>query len=153
MTISINWGTKVIFVPQADLTLLSVALYSMDLNAFRLALKDLEDSEDGMAFPITHKHNTEVVLSGVTYARVIEIINGYTVTFENGAYAVTLIGANSNVGDVANINQVSVRANNSAGLIAVTSGSGVTAQDKTDIAALITGDSKTLTVGKFLGLK
>jgi len=35
----------------------------------------------------------------------------------------------------------------------VVSGSGVTAQDKTDIAALVTDDAKTLTVGKYLALE
>ena len=44
------------------------------------------------------------------------MINGYTVTFEDGQYAVNLVGANSNVGDRVNVNQVSVRSANSAGL-------------------------------------
>jgi hypothetical protein len=57
-----------------------------------------------------------VSLGGLTYARVIEIINGYTITFEDGQYAVNLVGANSNVGDCVNVNQVSVRSANSAGL-------------------------------------
>ena len=55
-------------------------------------------------------------VGGVILARVIQIINGYTVTFEDGQYAVNLVGANSNVGDVVNVNQVSVRSANSAGL-------------------------------------
>ena len=53
----------------------------------------------------------------MTLARTVEIINGYTVTFEDGQYAVNLVGANSNVGDVVNVNQVSVRSANSAGLV------------------------------------
>jgi len=89
----------------------------LDLNVFRLALKDLEDGEDGIPHPDTHQHNTEVTVGGLTLARVIEIINGYTVTFEDLQYAVNLVGANSNVGDVVNVNQVSVRSQNSAGLI------------------------------------
>jgi hypothetical protein len=36
-----------------------------------------------MAFPSTHIHNTAVTLSGVTYARTVEIINGYTIDFED----------------------------------------------------------------------
>lgn len=116
MAISIDWATKVISVPQADLVLVSPGVYELNLDTFRLALKDLEDSEDGMAFPYTHDHNPPVTVGGVTLARVIEIINGYTVTFEDGQYAVNLAGANSNVADVTNVNQVSVRAANSAGL-------------------------------------
>lgn len=92
-------------------------IYELDLNWFRLELRDLEDEVEGMPFVRTHKHNTEVSLGGITYARVIEIINDYTVTFEDDQYAVNLVGANSNVGDVVNVNQVSVRSQNSAGLI------------------------------------
>jgi len=101
---------------------------SLDINAFRLALKSLEDDADGMAYPSTHNHNTEVVLSGITYARVVELINDFTVTFEDGQYAVNLTGANSNIPDKVNLNQVSVRAANSAGLV-VGSGGGSTPQE------------------------
>ena len=69
-----------------------------------------------MAFERTHSHNTSVTVGGVTLARVIEMINGYSITFEDGQYAVNLVGANSNVADVVNVNQVSVRSANSAGL-------------------------------------
>lgn len=120
MAVTIDWGTKVISVPRNDLTLIQstpTEIREMDLNWFRMQLKDLEDSPEGMPHPDTHRHNTEVQLGGLTFARVIEIINGYTVTFEDGQYAVELTQANSNVGDVVNVNQVSVRSNNSAGLI------------------------------------
>jgi hypothetical protein len=118
--ITIIWGQKIIFVPKSETTLVQsfpTEIRQLDLNVFRLALKDLEDSADGMNFPATHNHNTEVTVSGIVLARVIEIINGYTITFEDGQYAVNLIGANSNVADKVNVNQVSVRAANSAGLI------------------------------------
>lgn len=116
----IDWGTKIIYVLKTDLSLVQstpTEIYNLELNSFHLKLKDLEDDENGMTFPNTHNHNTEVSLGGLTYARVIEMINGYTITFEDGQYAVNLIGANSNVGDVVNVNQVSVRSNNSAGMI------------------------------------
>lgn len=119
MTTTIDWGTSVISVPRADLTLLQSSpteIRQLDLNAFRLDLKSLEDSSDGMAFLRTHNHNTSVTVGGVVLARVVEIINGYTLTFEDGQYAVNLVGANSNAGDVVNVNQVSVRSANSAGL-------------------------------------
>lgn len=120
MAISIDWGTRVIFVPRNDMTLIQLApteIRELNLNAFRLELKSLEDDEEGMPHPDTHQHNTEVDVGGLTLARVIEMINGYTITFEDGLYAVNLTGANSNVGDVINVNQVSIRSNNSAGLI------------------------------------
>ena len=141
MPISIAWGTKVINVPQSYLTNLGGGIYELDLDQFRLDLKALEDDEEGMPFPDTHRHNTQVTLGGITLARVIEIINGYTVTFEDGQYAVNAVGANSNIADVMNVNQVSLRTFNSAGLITVVSGSGVTEQDKDDIRDRILSDS------------
>lgn len=120
MNVNIDWATKVITVPKAELDLVQLSpteIYNMSLNSFRLALKDNEDDQEGMTFLDTHTHNTEVLLGGIVYARVLEIINGYTITFEDGGYAVNLIGANSNVGDNVNVNQVSIRSSNSAGLI------------------------------------
>jgi hypothetical protein len=117
MPISIDWGTKVIYVPQSYLTPLGGGLYELDTDQFRLDLKDLEDDAEGMAFPDTHRHVTETVLGGVTYARFVEIINGYSIEFENGMYAVRLTGSNNNVEDVAVVNSVSIRTFNSAGLI------------------------------------
>lgn len=117
--LEILWGTKIIFVPKSETTVVQTnptEVRQLDLNKFRNALKNLEDTEEGAPFPPTHQHNTTVTVGGVTLARVIEIINGYTVTFEDGQYAVNLVGANSNVGDVVNVNQVSVRVANSAGL-------------------------------------
>lgn len=119
MAISVDWGQRIINVPRADMTLLQsmpTEIRQLNLNTFRLTLKDLEDDAAGMPFPDTHRHNTTVEVGGVILARVVEIINGYTVTFEDGQYAVNLVGANSNVGDVVNVNQVSVRSANSAGL-------------------------------------
>lgn len=119
MAVTIDWGTRIIYVPRNDLTLVQTVpseIRSMDLNWFRVQLKNLEDSEVGMIYPDTHKHNSEVSLGGLTYARVIEMINDFTITFEDGQYAVNLIGANSNIGDKVNVNQVSVRSNNSAGM-------------------------------------
>lgn len=118
--ITIDWGNRIINVPKSFMTQIQVnptEIRELDLNAFRLALKDLEDDAEGMAYVDTHRHNTEILLGGITYARTLEIINGFTVTFEDGQYAVNLVGANSNVGDVVNVNQVSVRSSNAAGLI------------------------------------
>lgn len=119
MPISINWSTKTILVPKTYLTLISGTNYSLNLNDFRLELRALEASEEGCVFLVTNNHNTELNIGGLTLARTIEIINGYTITFEDGQYAVNLIGANSNIGDVININQVSIRSSNSAGLVTV----------------------------------
>ena len=119
MATTVDWPNRIIHVPRADMLLVQsvpTEIRELDLDAFRRDLKSLEDDPEGMPFPDTHNHNTIVTLGGVTYARLIEIINNYTVTFEDGQYAVNLVGANSNVGDVVNVNQVSVRSANSAGL-------------------------------------
>ena len=127
MALSITWTTGEIYIPKADLTLVQsspMEIYELSLNDFRLELKSLEASEDGMPFIKTHDHNTEVTLGSTTFARVIIILPPYTITFEDGTYAVNLTGANSNVGDRINVNQVSVRSSNSGGLIVTTGGGG-----------------------------
>ncbi|MFT5352319.1 MAG: hypothetical protein ACI9GH_000166 [Candidatus Paceibacteria bacterium] len=119
MAITIDYTTRIISIKKVDLTLIQTTpfeIYELDINSFRLSLKDIEDNIGGVPFVDTHKHNTAVTIGGVTLARVFQIINGYTVTFEDGAYAVNLINANSNIGDVINLNQVQVRSANSAGL-------------------------------------
>lgn len=150
MTISINWATKVITVPQADLTFISGSTYELDVEDFRLWLKDIEDSETGMAFLDTHRRNAPVTLAGATYAQTFEIINGYTVLFQDVGtpYTVRCVGANHNIGDVKVVNQVSLIIGNSAGLIEVdTGGGGGSSADD------VWNHGKALTVGKFLGLK
>jgi hypothetical protein len=96
-------------------------LYELDTDQLRLDLKALEDDVAGMAFPDTHRHNTQVTVAGITYARTIEIINGYKIEFEDGQYSVRLAGSNNNFFDVENgilaQNQVQVIPGNAAGLI------------------------------------
>ncbi len=151
MAITINWATKVISVPKADMTLVQSSpseIRELDVDAFRMTLKDLEDNVEGVPFSDTHTHNTEVTLGGLTLARVVAIIPPYTITFEDGQYAVNLVGANNNIADRVNLNQVSVRSNNSAGMIVTTSnsGSGLSEEEHDQLM-------RTLTVAKFLGLK
>jgi len=86
-----------------------------------------------MAYLKTHNHNTAITLSGVTYARIVEIINGYTIEFENGIYSVECVGANHNIADVKVVNSVSLIVGNSAGLIQVSSGSGLSSEQATQL--------------------
>ncbi len=119
MALSVNWNTLVIFVPRNDLTLIQASpeVRELNVNQFRLWLKAIEASEEGQAHLDTHRHNTEVTLAGLVYARQVEIINGYTVEFEDGQYTVNCVGANHNISDVKVANQVSLIVNNAAGLI------------------------------------
>lgn len=124
MAVSIDWSTFVIMVPRADMPIIQASpeIRSLDMDWFRNQLNDIEDSPEGMPHPDTHRHNTTVTLSGVTYSRVVEIINGYTIEFEDGQYTVSLTGGNNNVLDVKVANQVSVLGSNSAGQVDVGSG-------------------------------
>ena len=104
---TVNWLTGVISIPKSYLTtvqILPTEILQLDTDLFRLKLRDLEDDVDGRPWPKTHLHNTTVVVGGVTLARVIEVLEPYTVTFEDGQYAVNLVGSNSNIGDRVNVN-------------------------------------------------
>lgn len=122
MAISVNHATRVIYVPQSFLNPLGGSIYELNVNDLRLAIKDLEDDEDGIVLPTVVSHNTQVTLAGITFARTVEFINGYVIEFEDGQYAVQLTGANNNIADVMVVNQVSLRSANSAGLIVTGAG-------------------------------
>lgn len=131
MPVTINWATRVIKVPVDFMTLISGgggagSLYELDVNDLRLALKDIED-DVGMPYLDTHRHNTAITISGVTYARTFEVINGYTVEFDDDVYnhyTVRCVNANHNIADVIVLNTVSLIIGNSAGLVVVTENTG-----------------------------
>jgi hypothetical protein len=119
VAITIDWDTKVISVNKADMILLQTTpstIYQLNMDFFHDTLRDLEDDIDGIVFDTTHRYIDPITVGGVVLARVVEIINGYTVTFEDDQYRVNLTGANTNLADVANVNQVSIASSNSAGL-------------------------------------
>ena len=71
--ISVNYNTKVIFIPKSDLTLIQSSpteILEMDLNWFRMQLKSWEDDPPGMVMPTTHNHVAPISVGGVTLARV-----------------------------------------------------------------------------------
>ena len=127
MSISINWLTRVIYIPQDYLTPLGGVGYRLDIESFRNDLKNIEDSEEGIIHPETHTRNAPSILSGVTYAQLFKVINNYTITFQNTGipYVVFPVGANHNIGDVTNFDGgMSLVIGNSAGLIVVSSSGG-----------------------------
>ncbi len=137
MAMTVDWPNKTISVPQADLTLISGTLYEMDTETyFRASLMALMDDDQGMAWPTPMQHNTAVTVAGITYSRVIEIINGYKVQFTpDSQWTVRLSGSNNNIFDVENgilvQNQVQVIPTNSAGLQVVSIGSGLSVSQAT----------------------
>lgn len=131
MAITVDRLTNVISVPQADLDHVTGTLYECDTNWLRLQLKAIEASEEGIVEDDMHDHNTTYTVVGVTYARKIEIINGYSVQFTpNSQWSVRLAGSNNNLfdveGGILQQNQVQVIAQNSAGLVVVSGESGLT---------------------------
>lgn len=120
---SIGWNTdQIIRINKADMQLIQttpVVIYRLDTDVFFTDLKDEERTADGMPWPDTQRNSSPVTLGGITYARVLEIIDPYTITFEDDQYVVQLIGSNNNIIEKTNANQVSVQGNNAAGLIQV----------------------------------
>ena len=101
ITIDYTGAINRIKIPQADLINVSGSLYELDTNALRTSLKALEAAADGIVFQDTHRHNTTVTIAGVTYARVIEILNAtnssqtdvYEIFFDpDTTYSVRLAG-------------------------------------------------------------
>lgn len=121
MTISVDHLTYIISVPKADTTLIQASpeIRELDSNQFRIWLDDWMDSEAGISMPQTHRHNTEVVIDGLAYARTIEILAPYTVQFEDGQWQCNITGSNNNIHSRRVQNQVSLVPSNSAGLINV----------------------------------
>ncbi len=117
MAYQVDYSTGVITIPQSDLIYLEPGKYKLDLNTFRKKCRDLEDDfVGGLSYSHMVDYNTAVDTGDVILARVVLIVNGYSVTFEDGQYAVLFDGANTNVHNYTNVNQVSIRPNNSTGL-------------------------------------
>ena len=131
MAITIDYVTRVIDVDQSELTFVSGTLYTLDSNQFRKDVFDILAAENHIWMPDAFSHNTEVTVAGITYARTLEFINSYSITFEDtgSAYTVRIEGSNNNIFDVENgilnpTSLVTVISTNSAGLISVDTGGG-----------------------------
>lgn len=141
MAVSIDWATKEITVPKADLTQpgasTSFFTYNTD-GGFWEDVKAAEASEIGIVFGDLVDRNAPYTIGGVTYAPKVEVLPPANVTFEDADYTVALQGSNNNIFDkengVLNKNNVLVIPGNSAGLqIVETAVSGLTS---TESAAL-----------------
>ena len=135
MSYSVNWVTKVISIPTADLTLVSGTRYSLDMTDFLAEIRRLEwEPTEGLWAPAILDHtDTRYDFAGANYAPFDDMINDYTIEFTGIATRVDLLGSNNDIIDVLIATGVSVVPSNSAGLQIVTSGSGITEQDMDDI--------------------
>lgn len=117
--VEVLWESKIIFVPKSVMPVSQTVpseIRTLNVYDFHGYLRDLEASDSGVLYQPMHTFNPALDLGGVTLAPVVSIINGYTIVFEDGQYAANIVGGNSNIADVVNLNQVSVRSANSAGL-------------------------------------
>jgi hypothetical protein len=128
MTVSIDPSTRVITVQQGDLSLVTGTLYEHDTEAFRQTVNDLMAGEALMWLPDWADRNAPYTVFGATYAQKIEVINGFSIEYDDapGAYSVNLKGSNNNLGDIQGgvlvQNLVQVIPTNSAGLVVVDTG-------------------------------
>jgi hypothetical protein len=169
MAYSVNWTTKVVTIPLADMTLVSGSNYSLNTDDVWLELRRLEASPtDGLWTEQVIEYVNTQVLSGITYSAIVKMINGYTWDTDTTDKTISLLGYNSNLLDTFIPGDgVSVLANNSGGLI-VNQGQSLGQSDLDNIAdavwnialatwkASIVGGwitKKLLTVSKFLSLK
>ena len=134
MSYTVNWTTKVITVPLADLTLISGSNYSLDAGDFWIEMRRLEASPaDGLWAEQAVEYINTQVLSGITYSAIVKLINGYTWDTDTTNKNIFLIGFNSNLLDAfIPGNGISVLANNSAGK----SGSGLSTEEATKLAEI-----------------
>jgi hypothetical protein len=174
MAMTLDPATKVFTIQQADLTLVTGTLYTADTDALRKEMMSLLASEPYIWMPDSFNHNTQVVVAGVTYARTLTTLNGYSYTFSpDSQWSALLEGSNNDFWDIEagflNQNQVQVIPTNAAGLI-VNEGQALGQGDLDNIADAVwieqIGDhdgvagsaaqwvkKKLLSVGTFIGLK
>lgn len=124
MALTIDPATKQFLVLQSDLSFVSGTFYTLDTDAVRTEAYQLLASENYIWMEDCYDHNAEYTILGVTYARKVEIINGYTIKLEDtgSAYTVSFVGSNNNMFDIETgilvpTALVTVVGNNSAGLI------------------------------------
>ena len=119
MTYAVNWSTRVITIPKADTIFVSSPpeIRSLSVTTLWQNLIDLQDDEAGLPHPDIVLNTPPLTVAGVTLARVVQVINGYTITFEDGLWSVNILGGNSNLSDVVNKNQVGMNTGNSAGFV------------------------------------
>jgi hypothetical protein len=122
MAITIDYSNPaqfIINIPKADTTLVTTTpseVRQLNINDFRLTLNDIMDDAADVWAVTNHVHTPPLTISGVTLARVVEILDPYVIQFEDGSYSVNITGGNSNLSDVNIKNQVGLNTANSAGL-------------------------------------
>ena len=136
MAYAVDWVNKIITIHKADMTQVEVSpyeIYELSLEDFWETIHDLQDNIVAMPFIEIMDNTPPAILGTTTFARTLQIINGWKILFENDDYLVDIVDGNSNLAQNTVRNQVSVYTNNSAGLIeGGAGGSGATAEEVWD---------------------
>ena len=134
MAYSVDWVNRIITIPQSDLTLISGVNYSLDITDVHIEIRRLEnDFNEGLWAAQVIDFKETVIVSGISKSPTVLFINNYQIAIGGSNINVFLSGPDSNLVDVfIPGNGVSIVGNNSVGKQQV--GSGVTEQDKLDIA-------------------
>lgn len=140
---TIDYLTNEILIPKSDTTFVKIdpvsgrEIRSLDMDYLWRSLADIQDNAEDICAPTCFENNVPKDLDTFVQGRSVLILSPYFVTFEDGTYAVNLKGGNTNLKGRLTVNSVSVNTDNTAGFIQVTSGSGITEQDKLDIASKV----------------
>jgi hypothetical protein len=135
---TVDWITKVVSIPTADLTLVSGNHYSLLMSDCLDEVRRLEwEFAEGLWAPAIIDHSdTRFDFAGANYAPFDDFINGYTVQFTGSATRVDLIGSNNDLVDILVVTGVSVVPSNSAGLQRVVVGGGLDPTQDTKLSDL-----------------
>jgi len=121
MAITIDYTTFVISIPKADTSFVEInpntglEIRQLNVETFAKNLADVQDNDTDVWAQTAFIYTAPQDVGGIQLAPVIIILAPYTITFEDGQYAVNLIGGNTNLQDFTNVNQVSIRPSNSVG--------------------------------------
>lgn len=110
---TVDWQNKIVHIEINDLKSVAQNIYELNPLDFKEKAQGFEASEEGILHDEIVEYKPPIYLDGATVPDVVEVVNGYTITFEDGQYAVNLKGANSNIAEVTNVNGVQVRSFNS----------------------------------------
>jgi len=113
MALLLDWTNKIITVPKAELSLSGGTHYTITVDFWFQLLREANETEEGIVYDTMYNN----IPPTASTPRIVEVVNGYTVQFENGLYSVEFINGNTNFRDVEIKNTVSVGTNNTTGFI------------------------------------
>ena len=122
MALALDLANLICTVTQTDMNDVTAGqpteVRELNANAFRKEWGALMDNEPNVSYPWPFEWTQPKTLGGITYAGLLEIINGWTMQFTVGAYGVNIVGATTNLADVVvPAAGVGVNTQNSAGQI------------------------------------